>query len=955
MNVGITDCNHQRIDDFLRSDQFGIEDQQLVAHLDNCVVCRQYMESQVGDPVSWSQAAQMLQPGTFDIAGTVEYSLATTGCQRSNQPIAIQSVLDSLLPSDDPNRLGRLGNYEVSGVIGAGGMGVVLKAIDPSLDRVVAIKVMAPHLANNATARKRFSREAKAAAAVLHPNVIPIHSVSGDDSNPYLVMAYVRGGSLQKRLDREGPLTTIEILRIGSQIAMGLAAAHEQGLVHRDIKPENILLEEGVERVTLTDFGLARAVDDASVTRDGTIAGTPQYMSPEQARGEYVDQKSDLFSLGSVLYALGTGRPPFRADSSYGVMQRINDESPVPIRDLNPEIPEWLCAVITRLMAKEKANRFKSANDVHQLLESCLSHAQQPMEKKLPEIPQLPRHKSKTPVLKILLGVFTMCTFLLTLFLVLEFPGFPQQEQQVNQNPAPVAVVQDATRSQAGESVYVPTPATKKLLDDVIRQIKSKKSPWGDSIVEKQNFWIGELQETIPELVHARLQAVQTGKLKDTKQSVNELRGLAQQLKTISRPNESSYAAARRIAEMTWPLLLNGYPDEFNEAMVELTVPYSAIRVNDKLGEAGRPTEPLGWGVQAAHALALARAGKITESLKVNEALMKKIDVNVHKGRLPDLPLQFLGETRSVKSLLQQALLQKSIILGIAGRTVESVDASTTAGRVEVDKPTQDDQPAIQVMLLALAKANAPDEASAPDEANSGASVPRTILDQGYTILDGGESIGSRRLVVTAKDQVLSIVDEYSLAIKWQGAPLGIVERDYSADYSLMGDTPLVLQGTSSTKGQGSLIMQGKVEFKDGVALAKWTNFSEFGRLLDIPQKQQSTEILKTSSGPLVLGHSLQVVGPLILTTSGDRTVVWANIDDKASGGKPFIDYEYGCKLRRTSRPAGAGFKISLFKPNSEKPDMTVEYDPQGRCESVHVGSTTVMKPNDQPKNADVQ
>ena len=202
---------------------------------------------------------------------------------------------------------------------------------------------MAPHLANNATARKRFSREAKAAAAVLHPNVIPIHCVSSDDAIPYLVMAYIRGGSLQKRLEREGPLPTVEILRIGSQIAAGLAAAHEQGLVHRDIKPENILLEEGVERVTLTDFGLARAVDDASVTREGTIAGTPQYMSPEQARGESVDQKSDLFSLGSVLYALCTGRPPFRADSSYGVMRRISDSAPTPIRELNPDIPDWLC------------------------------------------------------------------------------------------------------------------------------------------------------------------------------------------------------------------------------------------------------------------------------------------------------------------------------------------------------------------------------------------------------------------------------------------------------------------------------------------------------------------------------------------------------------------------------------------------------------------------------------
>ncbi len=384
MNAHTSGCDHQRIDDFLNSDHVGLDDSQLVDHLDSCAACRQYMERQAAEPERWSKAAEILQPGEFDHAGSAEYSAATIGYQRVAQPVAIQNVLDSLSPSDDPHRLGRLEGYEVSGVVGAGGMGVVLKAVDPSLDRVVAIKVMAPHLANNATARKRFSREAKAVAAVLHPNVIPIHCVSSDGAIPYLVMAYIRGGSLQKRLEREGPVPTVGVLRIGAQIAAGLAAAHEQGLVHRDIKPENILLEEGVERVTLTDFGLARAVDDASVTQDGTIAGTPQYMSPEQARGESVDQKSDLFSLGSVLYALCTGRPPFRADSSYGVMRRITDEEPRPIRELNPDIPEWLCRIIARLMSKQSDDRFASAREVAELLEECLAHVQQPTAVPLP-------------------------------------------------------------------------------------------------------------------------------------------------------------------------------------------------------------------------------------------------------------------------------------------------------------------------------------------------------------------------------------------------------------------------------------------------------------------------------------------------------------------------------------------------------------------------------------------
>ena len=186
------------------------------------------------------------------------------------------------------------------------------------------------------------------------------------------------------------------------------------------------------------------------------------------------------------------------------------------------------------------------------------------------------------------------------------------------------------------------------------------------------------------------------------------MRGLAQRLQAIAQPNESSYTAAGKLAAMSWPLLLAGYPTDFNEAMVELTVPYPAIRVGDKMAEAGRPTEPLGWEVQAAHAIALARAGKTEEALKENQALMNKIDVNVRKGRLPNLQLEFLGATRSEKSLLKQVLLQKSLILAIAGRTVESVDASTAAGHVEVNNPTQDDQSAIQAMLLVLAKAITP-------------------------------------------------------------------------------------------------------------------------------------------------------------------------------------------------------------------------------------------------------
>ena len=221
-------------------------------------------------------------------------------------------------------------------------------------------------------------------AAVIDDNVMPIYSVAEWQGVPYLVTQYSRGATLQKRIQDQGPLELKEILRIGMQTARGLAAAHAQGLVHRDVKPSNILLDGTVERALLTDFGLARAVDDASITRTGIIAGTPQYMSPEQARGGSVDARSDLFGLGCVLYAMCTGRPPFRADSSYAILRMITDDEPRSIREINPDIPEWLCLLISRLMAKSPDARFGNALEVAALLEQCLAHMQQPTSVPLP-------------------------------------------------------------------------------------------------------------------------------------------------------------------------------------------------------------------------------------------------------------------------------------------------------------------------------------------------------------------------------------------------------------------------------------------------------------------------------------------------------------------------------------------------------------------------------------------
>jgi serine/threonine protein kinase len=291
----------------------------------------------------------------------------------------------------EPWHGGKIGPYEVHEVIGRGGMGVVLRGYDAALDRPVAIKVLSPQLAAGAAARRRFAREGKAIAAVRHEHIVTVYAVDEAEGLPCLVMEYVAGVSLQQRVDTEGPLPTEEIIRVGAQAARGLEAAHSRGLVHRDVKPANILLEEGTNRVKLTDFGLARAVDDAGLTSSGVVNGTPLYMSPEQARDEPLDARADLFSLGSVLYTLATGEAAFHASSTPAVLRRICDETPRPVREVNPAVPQWLATLIAVLHAKHPAHRIGSAGEVARLLESYREHRRRPDQVPPPPLPPLPK------------------------------------------------------------------------------------------------------------------------------------------------------------------------------------------------------------------------------------------------------------------------------------------------------------------------------------------------------------------------------------------------------------------------------------------------------------------------------------------------------------------------------------------------------------------------------------
>jgi serine/threonine protein kinase len=301
-------------------------------------------------------------------------------------------ALTILAPTRRPDSLGRIGHYEVLQVLGRGGFGIVFRAFDVTLQRVVAVKVMAPQLAATSPARKRFLREARSSAQVRHENVVQVYEVA-EQPLPYLVMEFIPGETLQQKLDRVGPLDVPEVLQIGRQIAEGLDAAHAKDLIHRDIKPANVLLEGGQQKVKISDFGLARAADDGSISQSGVIAGTPMYMAPEQALGQPLDQRADLFSLGSVLYQMVAGRPPFRANSALAVLKRVAEDKPRSIREIIPETPQWLCDIIAKLHAKDPDDRYQSAREVADVLAIC--EAQLKANGRLKDYSRIPRRKSR--------------------------------------------------------------------------------------------------------------------------------------------------------------------------------------------------------------------------------------------------------------------------------------------------------------------------------------------------------------------------------------------------------------------------------------------------------------------------------------------------------------------------------------------------------------------------------
>ncbi len=372
----------------------------LTQHLDECPDCQRELARVAAGDADWATVRQLrtrsailrpdASPDPFEIEDAAAFDASAT-----------DFAVHYLTPATAPDAIGQLDDIEILDVVGRGGMGIVLKGRQSSLQRLVAVKVLRPDLASNGVARRRFLREAQATAAIAHPNVMPIHAVVTTGRLLYLVMPFLDCESLEQRVQRVGPLDALETLTIGLQVARALEAAHAQGLVHRDVKPENILLERTGQRIWLADFGLARVIDDATLTRSGVIAGTPMYMSPEQARGEAIDGRSDLFSLGSVLYMMSAGRPPFRAATTYGVLRRILESRPRSLGELDPSIPRWVEPLVARFHEKLLSRRIATATDAVQLLEQALRHIQQPDIHELPgelaaEVRRRPRRRALT-------------------------------------------------------------------------------------------------------------------------------------------------------------------------------------------------------------------------------------------------------------------------------------------------------------------------------------------------------------------------------------------------------------------------------------------------------------------------------------------------------------------------------------------------------------------------------
>lgn len=320
----------------------------------------------------WPPAPPLVPPVTVEAQPTKE--IPAPKVQRKERAAREQAEPESypfLSPPLEPGELGWLGPYKVRKRLGMGGMGLVFLAEDTQLQRAVALKVLKPEMIPDLPARQRFLREARAMASLRNDHVATIYQVGQDHDVPFMAMEFLQGESLEDCFAEGKPLPTAEVIRIGRDVARGLAAAHEAGLIHRDIKPANLWLEKPSGRVKILDFGMVRTSrSDQRLTKSGYVVGTPAYMAPEQAMGRQLDCRCDLFSLGCVLYQMATGAFPFSGETTLDLVTSIVREKPKPPQQLNPDLPVPLAALILHMLAKDPVDRPASAQAVVNALDA---------------------------------------------------------------------------------------------------------------------------------------------------------------------------------------------------------------------------------------------------------------------------------------------------------------------------------------------------------------------------------------------------------------------------------------------------------------------------------------------------------------------------------------------------------------------------------------------------------
>jgi serine/threonine-protein kinase len=265
-----------------------------------------------------------------------------------------------------------IGRYSLEREIGRGGMGIVYLAHEVRLDRPVALKLLPPDYAAQPALRERFLREARTVAKLSHPNIVPIHAVDEVDDFVFIVMAYVEGGTLGQRIRERGPLPAAEATRILCEVSWALAYAHSQGVVHRDVKPDNILLEAGSGRALVTDFGIAQVSEGPGLTGVGEVLGTAEFISPEQASGEAVDERSDMYSLGVVGHYVVSGRLPFEAPTVSAMLAKHITQAAPPLSSVAPETPRHLAEAIDRCLGKDPDQRFPNGEALAEALSRSL-------------------------------------------------------------------------------------------------------------------------------------------------------------------------------------------------------------------------------------------------------------------------------------------------------------------------------------------------------------------------------------------------------------------------------------------------------------------------------------------------------------------------------------------------------------------------------------------------------